>query len=516
MKVRSSVVCLIGCALLCLPLSATTCENLANLPLPRTAITTARSVPPGTFVQDGTPPIANLPAFCRVAATLTPTHDSNIRIEVWMPAAGWNGKYQGTGNGGFAGTISYGSLAGALRGGYAVANTDMGTSSSVVPNGDGLIGHPERWADWGWRATHEMTVAAKQIIRAYYGREPERSYFYGCSTGGEQAMMEAQRFPDDYDGIVAGAAANNRTRLHMEIFWTYAAGARAPADHIPAEKLPLIAEAVLKACPGAKAAAADTFLTSPEDCLWDPASLQCKASDAPGCLTAEEVATARSLYEGPRNSVTHQSIYPGVPRGSEFGWTDAMPQAPRPPYDSLFKWVFGPGWNWRSFDFNRDVAAVDARLAPVVNATSPDLGTFKAHGHKLIAYHGTADWLVPPQGSIDYYRSVLGAQAAPAASHDRSEQQETETFFRLFMVPGMAHCSGGPGLNSADFLRPLELWVEKGVPPAQIPARRVEKAATVMTRPLCPYPQTARSNGSGDVTEAASFSCVDPGRRGGN
>ena len=512
MKVRSSVVLLVGCALFCLRLSATNCEGLASLSLPHTAITMARSQPMGTFVQDGTPPISNLPAFCRVAATLTPTSDSNIRIEVWMPDGGWNGKYQGTGNGGFAGTISYGSLAGALRGGYAVANTDMGTSSVAVPNGDGLIGHPERWGDWGWRATHEMTVAAKAIVRAYYGRGPERSYFYGCSTGGEQAMMEAQRFPDDYDGIVAGAAANNRTRLHMEIFWAYAAGARSLADHVPADKLQLITDAVLNACPKAKAAATDTFLTSPENCHWDPAPLQCKAGDALNCLTAEQVATVRSLYGGPRNPATHESIYPGVPRGSEFGWTEAMPQAPRAPYDSLFKWVFGPDWNWRSFDFNQDVAAVDARLAPMVNATSPDLSTFKAHGHKLIAYHGTADWLVPPQGSIDYYKSVLEAQAGDAASHNQSEEMETQTFFRLFLVPGMAHCGGGPGLNTGDFSGPLELWVEKGIAPETVPARRVEKDATVMTRPLCPYPETARFHGSGDEKDAASFSCADTSR----
>lgn len=516
MKVRSSAVSLICSALFCLPLSATTCEGLASLSLPHAAITTAKSVPSGPFLQDGTSPIPNLPAFCRVAATLTPSPDSNIRIEVWMPAVGWNGKYQGTGNGGFAGTISYGSLAGALRGGYAVANTDMGTSSSAVPSGDGLIGHPERWADWGWRATHEMTIAAKEIVRAYYGREPERSYFYGCSTGGEQALMEAQRFPDDYDGIVAGAAANNRTRLHMEIFWAYAAGARNLADYIPAAKLPLITDAVLNACPKAKAVATDTFLSRPEDCSWDPASLQCESGGGSNCLSAAQVATVRSLYNGPRNPATHESIYPGVPRGSEFGWTDAMPQVARPPYDSLFKWVFGPDWNWHSFDFNQDVATVDARLAPMVNATNPDLSTFMAHGHKLIAYHGTADWLVPPQGSIDYYKTVLDAQAAPAALHNQSKEEETETFFRLFMVPGMAHCSGGPGLNTGDFLQSLERWVEKGIEPAQIPARRVEEGTTVVTRPLCPYPQTARFNGTGDGNDAASFTCAGPGRKGAN
>jgi feruloyl esterase len=184
----------------------------------------------------------------------------------------------------------------------------------------------------------------------------------------------------------------------------------------------------------------------------------------------------------------------------------------RPPYDSLFKWVFGPDWDWRSFDFNRDVAAVDAQLASTLNATNPDLSVFKAHGHKLILYHGWADWLVPPQESINYYRSVLDAQAGVASPQQTAGDGDTESFFRLFMVPGMAHCAGGPGLNGLDALPSLELWVEKGVAPEQMVAKRTDKGAVVMTRPVCPYPQTARYKGSGDPSHAASFSCAAPKR----
>jgi feruloyl esterase len=510
MKVLRSIAFFITSVLFCLPVFASTCESLASLSVANVAITMAKSIPLGTFVAEGTQPIHDLPAFCRVAATLTPSHDSDIKIEVWMPALGWNGKYEGTGNGGYAGQIGYGGLAAGIRGGYAVANTDMGTGHLSAVNGDDLIGHPEKWADWGWRATHEMTVAAKQIIRAYYGREPERSYFIGCSTGGEQAMMEAERFPDDYDGILAGAPANNRTRLHMGILWNYAVGEKNPADYIPAAKLPIITEAVLNACGAAKAAASDTFLSSPENCHWDPQALLCKSGDAPDCLTAEQVTTVRNLYSGPRNPVTHESIYPGVPRGSEFGWSDLMPQTGRPPYDSLFKWVFGPDWKWREFDYNHDVATVDARLAPMINATNFDLSAFKAHGHKLLGYHGWADWLVPSQGSITNYRSVLDTQARAAASHNLSADQETQTFYRLFMVPGMAHCGGGPGLNSFDALSPLELWVEKGIAPEKIIASRIVGGTSVMNRPLCPYPQTARYKGAGDTNDAANFFCSNP------
>ncbi len=511
MRIPPTLAILITNAFLCLPIFAATCESLPNLSMARSSITAAKSIPPGAFVAEGTPPIPDLPAFCRVTATLTPSPDSDIHIEVWMPTVGWNGKYEGTGNGGFAGKISYGGLADGLRRGYAVANTDMGTSHPANATADVFIGHPERWTDWGWRATHEMTIAAKQIVLAYYGREPEHSYFSGCSTGGEQALMEAQRFPDDYDGIVAGAPANNRTGLHIGILWSFAAAERASADYIPAEKLPAITQALMNACFEAKAAPSDAFLSTPDDCYWDPNALLCKNGDAPSCLTAEQVATARDLYSGARNPVTHRSIYPGVPRGAEFGWPGLMPQSGVLPFESMFKWALGPAWNWRDFDFNHDVEALDAKLAPTLDATNPDLGAFKARGHKLLVFHGWADWLVFSEESVNYYRSVAEAQAGPAASNHHTPDEETQTFMRLFMIPGMSHCAGGPGLTSVDPLPSLELWVEKGIAPEEMIAWRSQDGTILSTRPVCPFPKTARYKGAGDTKDAASFSCAVSG-----
>jgi feruloyl esterase len=502
------VVLLLLCSLyFCPPASAVTCESLANLPLPHGKITIAAVEPGGAVTGSNFPKLYDLPSFCRVAATLMPSSDSNIKIEVWMPASGWNENYEGTGNGGYAGSVQYQDLAAGLRRGFAVANTDMGTSPSSMENGDALIGHPQKWLDWGSRSTHEMTVAAKQIVRAYYGKEPRLSYYVGCSTGGQQGLVEAQRFPDDYDGIVAGAPAHNRTRLHMTFLWDLAAEERTATSYIPASKLPLITDAMLDACVAQKAVLTDRFLSNPASCRWDPQEILCKAGDAPDCLTAEQVATAKNIYDGPRNPVTHVPIYPGLTRGSEFDWSYLLPQNGDPRFDALFKWTFGPSWNWRTFDFNRDVTAVDDRLASMLNATDPGLQAFKAHGHKLIVYHGWADVVVPSQESINYYKSVENAQEKDAASHHRSKTEETQEFYRLFMVPGMAHCSGGPGLNRIDALDSIELWVEKGIAPEKIVAKRVDKDATQMTRPVCPYPQTIRFNGSGDANEAASFSC---------
>ena len=515
MKMRAALVFVFVIASHCLPISATTCEGLAGIVLPYVTIGAANAMPAGTFAAAGTKPIENVPAFCRVEATVTPSPDSAIRIEVWMPVSGWNGKYEGTGNGGYAGGIAYGSLADGLRRGYAVANTDMGMGRIDLDNADAFIGHPEKWTDWGWRATHEMTVAAKQIINAFYGRDPGHSYFVGCSTGGQQALMEAQRFPDDYDGIVAGAPAHNRTRLHMEVFSTYGAANSSPANLIQKDKLAVMEDTVLKACGKAKATLADQFLSYPDDCHWDPEALQCKSGDEPDCLTAAQVATAKSFYDGPRNPVTGERIYVGLPRGSEVAWNGLTPKSDRAPYDSLFKWVFGPDWDWRSFDFNRDVAAVDGKLAATLNATNPDLGAFKARGHKLILFHGWADWLVPPQESINYYRSVLDAQESAAQGHHMDRDRETQTFFRLFMVPGMAHCAGGPGLNGLDALPSLELWVEKGAAPEEMVAKRTDKGATVMARPVCPYPLVARYKGTGNTSEAASFTCAAQARKSG-
>ena len=512
MKFRSTLALLAAFASICLPVSATPCESLTGLSLPHVFITSAKTIPPGRFVPDSAKPIENLPGFCRVEATLTPSPDSAIRIEVWMPGSGWNGKFEGTGNGGYAGGLSYGALADGLRRGYAVANTDMGTARLEMDNADAFIGHPERWTDWGWRATHEMTVAAKQIVLAFYGRVPQRSYFSGCSTGGQQALMEAQRFPGDYDGIVAGAPAHNRTRLHMEVLWDYAVAKRDPADLIPSAKLPLIADAVLNACSNAKAAPSDKFLSYPETCRWQPDTLRCASGDASNCLTTAEVATARSFYSGPMNPVTGASIYPGLPRGSELAWGRATPKTDRPPYDSLFKWVFGPGWDWRSFDFNRDVAAVDAHLASTLNATNPDLGAFKAQGHKLILFPrlgqlagaaGGVDQLLPLRARCPDWRG--GKPLAKQGTGDRD------------VLPAFPGSRNGALRRRPGFERRGCTAIPRAMGRARYragrdSARHIEKDAVTMTRPVCAYPRIAHHKGRGDANSAASFSCKNPGR----
>jgi len=503
------------CGLWCgIPAFARSCDALASLALAHGKITVAVLEPAGSLAGLTEKPLENLPAFCRVAATLLPSSDSNIRIEAWMPAQGWNGKFEGTGNGGYAGAIGYEGLAASLRRGYAVATTDMGTAMGSERNPDVLIGHPERWQDWGSRSTHEMTLAAREIVRAYYGREPEYAYFVGCSTGGQQALLEAQRFPDDYDGIVAGAPANNRTRLHMTFVWYLMAAEATPGSALSPEKVSLVANTVLAACSAEKAVAADKFLSAPQQCQWAPEALLCKAGDKTDCLTAEQVTTVSKLYRGPVNPVTHAPIYPGLARGSESEWDSLMRQESRPNYDALFKWTFGPDWNWRTFDFNRDVAAVDAKLAAMLNATDANLQTFKAHGHKLIAYHGWADRTVPSLESINYYQNVENAQKIEAARHHRSKAEETQAFYRLFMIPGMAHCGGGPGLNGIDPLSSLEAWVEKGIAPDMMIAKRSENGVTEFARPVCPYPEAARYNRTGDAKDASSFTCSLPAPKG--
>jgi feruloyl esterase len=350
-----------------------------------------------------------------------------------------------------------------------------------------------------------MTVAAKQIVQAFYGKTPRFSYYEGCSTGGQQGLVEAQRFPDDFDAVIAGAPANNRTRLHMGFVWDVAVTAK-PGSYIPEAKLSLMYDRMLAACTAEKASPEDRFLTNPQACHWDAKAIECMAGDAPDCLTADQVTVAQKLYGGPINPVTHAAIYPGFARGSELEWDVMIPEGGPPRFDALFKWTFGADWNWRTFDFNRDVTAVDALLSAKVNATDPNLEVFKAHGHKLIVYHGWADTIVPSLESINYYTSVQDT----LARSDAGKAASTGDFYRLFMVPGMAHCVGGPGLNSLDAMEALEGWVEQGVAPEKIVAKRTEKGVTSMTRPACSYPQVAHYKGSGDANDAANFTCEKP------
>jgi len=549
--------------------AAAGCEELVGSELlGHGTITATAAVPAGTFTAPDTTAYQNLPAFCRVFATLAPTPDSDIKIEVWLPqGTAWNGRFVGSGNGGYAGAIRYDELAGAAQLGFAVANTDMGTTPATVLDGKPIVGHPEKWIDWGYRSTHLMTLAGKEIVRAFYDRGADHSYFTGCSTGGGQALHEAQQFPNDYDGILAGAPAENRTHLHAEIVWAYAVPNRSPESLIPLDKAQLITQAVLAACAGQDGGLpSDTYLTDPHACHWNPSALLCQggANDTSQCLTPAQVDTAELLYDGPRNPRTERLIYPGVPRGSEsgstFDWAALEGLSPilpttEPQFDGLFYWVFGSNWDWHGFDFDRNMLQTDAVLAAILNANSPDLHTFRAHGGKLLGFHGWADALVPPQDFVNYYRRVgallrgsdgqrsrqdedgligsvaqVGSGQPENADSATASNQRTQSFFRLFMVPGMGHCGGGPGPNQfynggfspvpADAqhnaLLALQRWVEDGVAPQQIVATKYVNddpaQGVAQTRPLCVFPQVAHYGGQGDVNDAASFECV-PGSK---
>jgi feruloyl esterase len=487
----------------------TSCERLASLALTAAAVTMAQPVAAGAFTPPagGRGPVggagaglvsfAALPAFCRVAATLTPTSDSDIKIEVWLPAAGWNGKFQAVGNGGWAGAISYPAMAAALARGYATSSTDTG---HVGATGTFALGHPEKFVDFAYRSEHEMTVQAKAIIDRYYGRAPARSYWNGCSTGGRQGLAEAQRYPDDYDGIIAGASANPRTYLNSWQLSIAQAMLRDPASFIPPAKYPMIHQAVIAAC-DALDEVKDGIITDPTRCRFDPKSLECRGPEDASCLTSAQVTAARAVMSPVRNPRTSEEIFPGLEPGTELAWAGLV-GGPEPVATALdqFKYIVfkDPQWDWKTFDLERDLAAANTVDAGTINAVNPDLARFAAHGGKLLMYHGWSDGSVAPRASVNYYSSVVKAMGGPA---------KTGGWVRLFMVPGMGHCGGGEGPNTFDTVTALEQWVEQGQAPDRITASRIVVGTVERTRPLCPYPQAAAYVGTGSIDEAASFVC---------
>jgi feruloyl esterase len=482
------------------PAGAASCESLTSLTLPNTTITLATPVAAGEFTpQDPAPPGANfknLSAFCRVAATLAPSKDSDIKIEVWMPASGWNGKFQAVGNGGWSGAIVYPSLARALAHGYATASTDTGHSGG---SGSFALVHPEKLIDFGYRAVHEMTVQAKAIIAAYYGDGPKYSYWNGCSSGGKQGLKEAQRFPADYDGIIAGAPANYWTHLMTGTLWITQAAHKDEASFIPASKYAIVHKAVLEAC-DALDGVKDGVLEDPRKCHFDPKTIQCQGDDTSNCLTAPQVETARKIYGASKNPRTGEEIFPGLELGSELGW--AALGGPQPfaiPIDHFKYVVFkDPNYDWRTVNFDSDVALADKLDNGTINATDPNLKTFVGHGGKLLLYHGWNDQIIAPRNAVNYYQSVLDTMGGAADS------------VRLFMVPGMNHCAGGDGTGVFDTVSVIEKWVEQGQAPDRIMASHVASGAVDRTRPLCAYPKVAQYKGSGSTDEAASFVCKLP------
>jgi feruloyl esterase len=475
--------------------SGVPCARLSTLALPDAKITSSEAVAAGAF----TPPAGradayrNLPAFCRVAATLTPSKDSDIKVEVWLPAAEWNRKLQVVGNGGWAGTISYGALADAVRGGYAAASTDTGHST---PGGSFVAGHPEKLVDFSWRSEHETTVKAKAVVKAFYGLAIRRAYWNGCSTGGRQALKEAQMFPDDFDGIIAGAPGN-RTAMGL---WIAQAVLKDPASFIPPAKYPVIHQAALAACDAADGLK-DGLIADPASCRFDPAVLWCKqGGDRPDCLTTPQVEAARKIYGPGRNPRTGKELFGSLAVGSELGWgVMAGGPAPYAPILDQAKYVVfkSPDWDWRTYDFDKDEDRFEQPDSLIMNATAPHIEKFAAHGGKLLLYHGWADQNVSPYNTIDYFRRVRETLGPGKADNS----------VKLFLAPGMAHCGGGEGPNTFDRIGVLDRWVETGKPPESIVASHSTAGKVDRTRPLCPYPQHAVYKGSGSIDDAANFVC---------
>ena len=478
--------------------SAATCESLATLGLPQTTVTMTAAVPAGPFESGRFK--TDLPAFCRVGLTIKPTSDSNIKVEVWLPATGWNGKYQGVGNPGWAGAIVYADLAQALRRGYAVASTDSGHDTGST--GAFALGHPEKLIDFGYRAVHEMTLKAKTIVAAFYGDAPKRSYFTGCSSGGRMGMMEAQRFPDDYDGIITGAPTNNWTNMMFGRIWISQAANASPAAVIPPAKYPALHSAVLNKC-DALDGVRDGVIDDPGRCQFDPATIQCSGADADTCLTAPQVDAFRKIFSPAKNSRTGEVIFPGLEPGSELGLATLAGPRPISLADDHLKYVVfkNPDWDYKTLNFDTDLTTALRLDGGILSAVSTDMNAFWAHGGKMIHYHGWADQQAPPRNSPNFYNRVLDSAA------DRAKVSDA---YRLFMVPGMGHCGGGDGPSSFDMLSPLEAWVEKGLAPNSIPAAHLNQGKTDHTRTLCPYPQFAKYQGSGSTEDAANFACSAP------
>jgi len=505
------------------------CGKLMGLAVSGAKITFAQTVEAGTFAgprnpnsgRDLTAPYKNVPAFCRVVAQATPSPDSDIRIEIWLPSAGWNGKLQGIGNGGFAGLIDYMQLGVVVTKGYAATATTTGHEGSPLDAGWAL-GHPEKVIDFGHRGIHEMTRIAKEAVRAFYGKPPQHSYFAGCSDGGREALMEAQRYPADYDGILAGAPANYWTALLSTAAVDTQALTLDAASYIPQAKIPAIAAAVVKACDGLDGVQ-DGILNDPRQCHFDPATMQCKAGeDTEKCLTAPQTAALKKIYAGPHDAQGHE-VFPGFLPGGEDGpggW--GLWIVGPAPAKSLMAF-FGIGyfadmvyetqdWDYKTFRLEAGLKLAEEHTASALNATDADLKPFEARGGKLILYHGWNDPAISALNTVNYYQSVIA----------KVGQSDADSFVRLYMAPGMQHCDNGPGPDSfgqvgqLTFDDPqhsvdaaLERWVEKGVAPGTIIASKysADRQQTKMTRPLCAYPQAAKYKGKGDSNDAASFVC---------
>jgi feruloyl esterase len=446
---------------------------------------------------------AQTAAYCRVSITLRPSADSEIKSEVWLPpAAGWNGKFLMEGGGGFVGSVNTNGMTNAVREGYASASTDTGHTGG---SGSFALGHPEKIADFAFRAVHETAVKAKALIATYYGRGPRLSYWEGCSTGGRQGLMSAQRYPEDFDGIIAGAPANNQIHLCAWRLRLLMTALKSPQHALTPEKLKLLNDAVLDKC-DANDGVKDRLIEDPRDCNFDPSALKCNGPETASCLSAQQLETVNAAYTDARKS-TGELLYPRLPFGGELGWR--LPAGATEPGGmdiDMFRYIANqnPAWDWRTFDLEKDIERALLH-GKEIHAVNPDLAKFKARGGKLLIYHGWSDGgsggSISAFNTISYYESVL-KQMGP----------NQDNWLRLFMVPGMAHCGGGTGPNQFNALAALERWREQNEPPKSITAGRVSEHGRLdMTRPLCAYPDRAVYRGTGSINDAANYTCEAKG-----
>ncbi len=499
------------------------CSSLASLKLPDTTITAAADVPAGDF----TPPAAAdaaraarpiaLPAFCRVQLTVAPA----IRVEVWLPASGWNGNFEAVGGNGYAGAIVYPAMGNALKAGYATASTDTGHQGGA----DFALGHPDLIVDFGYRGIHEMTVKAKQVIEALYGATPRLSFFNGCSTGGRQGLTEAQRYPEDYNGIIAGAPAIEWSHLQVRNIYLGLETLKDEGSYIPMAKLAAIQDASVTACDSLDGLK-DGLVDDPRKCSYDPVSLLCKAGDSDTCLTAKQVETLKVLYQ-PIKYPDGKVLYPAYVPGTEKGWnnftTGAGPGKSGAVNTGLgyikFFVLNNADWDFKTWDAAKVMPLVDdPKARAIVDSMNANLRPFRDHGGKLIIYQGWGDDAVSPLHTINYYKSVVatatGAKTGDSSTPENADfikaSDKTGDFARLFMVPGMNHCGGGSGPNVFDGFSSLATWVAQKTPPAQIVATHMTNGSADRTRPLCPFPQTAQYTGQGSIDDAANFVCKLP------
>ncbi|MBZ5642599.1 MAG: tannase/feruloyl esterase family alpha/beta hydrolase [Acidobacteriia bacterium] len=495
--------------------AAADCAGLAGLALKDTTITSASVVPAAGAV----------PEYCKVLGKIHNLPQSTIQFEVSLPTTKWNGKYFVAGGGGYNGVIPR--LTQALTEGYAAAGSDTG--------------HEAKDANWAWNnldaqnnyaylATHVVTLIGKQILRAFYAQHERRSYFVGCSNGGKMALAEVQRYPDDFDAAIAGDPVIDRTRLMMQYAWNAQALAPAP---IPPAKIPVIEKATMNAC-RESGSAINGLLMTPGRCKFDPKTIVCPSGDGPSCLTAGQAQALQKMLTGPV-SASGAELHPGFVPGHEDDYrafltgdgTDAAKPASTWNLADIFmrQFVFGPEFDLvKQFHFDASLAAL-VPLTPAQDNANPDLSEFKAHGGKLILYHGWADHSITPLRTIEYYEDVIGTMGKDRAG----EQGEPNAyavmdFARLYMVPGMHHCANGPGPNifgganqglppqldaQHDVVMALDHWVEDGVAPEKIIASHLTNGTVDRTLPLCPYPQAPIFNGSGDANLAENYHCEE-------